>query len=120
MPALPQLRQQKEHSAGSADNFILPPVGPQSEATFVVSGSKRQPLYFGNNPLENETSTFPPLLVHITIPKVAALYMLGGATRSQLETAIMNPRLDTMAVLCRELAIPASALGWIAAFGRGD
>ena len=33
------------------------------------------------------------------------------------ETVIMNPRLAAMAALCREVAIPASVLAWIAAFG---
>jgi hypothetical protein len=34
-----------------------------------------------------------------------------------LETVIMNPRLAAAAALCREVAIPASVLAWIAAFG---
>jgi D-alanyl-D-alanine carboxypeptidase len=33
--------------------------------------------------------------------------------------AIMNPRLTAMATLCREVAIPASVLVWLAAFGSG-
>jgi hypothetical protein len=36
---------------------------------------------------------------------------------AQLETVNMNPRLAAMAALCREVAIPASVLAWIAAFG---
>jgi len=29
----------------------------------------------------------------------------------------MNPRLAAMATLCREVALPASVLAWLAAFG---
>jgi hypothetical protein len=36
---------------------------------------------------------------------------------AQLETVIMNPRLAATAALCREVAIPALVLAWIAAFG---
>jgi hypothetical protein len=36
---------------------------------------------------------------------------------AQLETVNMNPRLAATAALCREVAIPASVLAWIAAFG---
>jgi hypothetical protein len=36
---------------------------------------------------------------------------------AQLETVMMNPRLAAMAALCREGAIPASVLVWLAAFG---
>jgi hypothetical protein len=43
--------------------------------------------------------------------------MLRYATRPRLETVIMNPRLAATAVLCREVAIPALVLVWIAAFG---
>jgi hypothetical protein len=41
--------------------------------------------------------------------------MLGYA--AQLEAVTMNPRLVTIATLCREVALPASVLAWIAAFG---
>jgi hypothetical protein len=34
-----------------------------------------------------------------------------------LEAVTMNPRLVTIATLCREVALPASVLAWIAAFG---
>jgi hypothetical protein len=34
-----------------------------------------------------------------------------------LETVMMSPRLEAMAGLCREFAIPALVLAWIAAFG---
>jgi hypothetical protein len=52
---------------------------------------------------------FPPLLVQILGPK------LGNAVRPDLETVIMNQRLATIAVLCREVALPASVLACIAA-----
>src|SRR5665213_998128 len=43
--------------------------------------------------------------------------MLGYATRSHLETVIMNSRLIPIAAFFRELAIPCSVLVWIVAFG---
>jgi hypothetical protein len=36
-----------------------------------------------------------------------------------LESVIMNPRLTAMAALCREVALPASVLVWLAVFGSG-
>jgi hypothetical protein len=39
---------------------------------------------------------------------------------TRLETVIMHPRLATMATLCREIAMPASVLVCLAAFGSAD
>jgi hypothetical protein len=36
-----------------------------------------------------------------------------------LETVIMNPRLAALAPLCRDVALPASVLVWLVAFGSG-
>jgi hypothetical protein len=36
-----------------------------------------------------------------------------------LETVIMNPRLAAMVPLCRDVALPASVLVWLVAFGSG-
>jgi hypothetical protein len=43
--------------------------------------------------------------------------MLGLSNPARMETVTMTPRLAAMAALCREVAIPASVLAWIAAFG---
>jgi hypothetical protein len=45
--------------------------------------------------------------------------MLGYAIPPTWETVIMNPRWTTIVALCRELAIPASVLVWLAVFGSG-
>jgi hypothetical protein len=45
--------------------------------------------------------------------------MLGYAIPPKWETVIMNPRWTTIVALCRELAIPASVLVWLAVFGSG-
>jgi hypothetical protein len=55
------------------------------------------------------------LLVHIVTPKIVGVCLVMQS--GPMETVIMNPRLAATAVWCREIAIPALVLGWIAESG---
>ena len=65
--------------------------------------------------LKTEYQALAPLLVKMMPPTIVCVRHLG-CNPAQSET-IMNPRLAAMTALRREVAIPASVLAWIAAFG---
>jgi type IV secretory pathway TrbD component len=64
-----------------------------------------------------------PLLKTVCGVSAIACPYRGSENRRRLcnpaprETVIMNPRLAAVAAFCREVAIPASVLAWIVAFG---
>jgi hypothetical protein len=68
--------------------------------------------------LKIEYPRFSPLLGQIVTQQSSASHA-WLCNPAQWEMAIMNPRLTAMAALCREVAIPASVLVWLAAFGSG-
>src|SRR6202050_5550258 len=75
------------------------------------------PVAFGQHPLLKTVSGVSAIACPYRGPKNRRRQILGLCHPARWETMIMNPRLAAISALCQEVAIPASVLVWIVAFG---